>query len=165
MTWSATAVYPRVGGETEYCADLAGVHGGLSPRGRGNPGRAADAVLEHWSIPAWAGKPPSAPSARARIRVYPRVGGETGGDDGDAEERAGLSPRGRGNLDVTYQDVAAKRSIPAWAGKPAAEDEEGADARVYPRVGGETTLRSRRRAAAAGLSPRGRGNHGRRCTG
>ena len=71
-------VYPRVGGETLVTGvgDVATL--GLSPRGRGNLPVAWRRDDAPGSIPAWAGKPCCPLQARASLRVYPRVGGETG---------------------------------------------------------------------------------------
>ena len=99
---------------------------GLSPRGRGNPGRISK-------------------TNGLTARVYPRVGGGTPADDrsGSMVLIAGLSPRGRGNHVLkppvlsssmrrvyprvgggTHCYVGAHKlgrfpgSIPAWAGEP-----------------------------------------------
>ena len=90
-------VYPRVGGETRISTDTRRLLGGLSPRGRGNPGRAGDRAEPHRSIPAWAGKPYVVDATEVMYKVYPRVGGETNSATLTAINKAGLSPRGRGN--------------------------------------------------------------------
>ena len=93
----STGVYPRVGGETPQqvvgCREVLG----LSPRGRGNqlPNRVLSLSLR--SIPAWAGKPSCHRVSSWSIRVYPRVGGETGDRRIAVQLPLGLSPRGRGN--------------------------------------------------------------------
>ena len=51
-----------------------------------------------------------------------------------------------------------RRSIPAWAGKPARVCSPCCWRRVYPRVGGETSRGAAARPRSEGLSPRGRGN-------
>ena len=50
------------------------------------------------------------------------------------------------------------RSIPAWAGEPYYPDGMTLEGRVYPRVGGGTTMPTAKRCRHTGLSPRGRGN-------
>ena len=50
----------------------------------------------------------------------------------------GLSPRGRGNRNVTHLKKLGLRSIPAWAGEPLHEVLLKEISRVYPRVGGGT---------------------------
>ena len=110
------------------------------------------------SIPAWAGKPPRWRAVAASSAVYPRVGGETRDCTGRRSLPAGLSPRGRGNQLSSWHRVATTGSIPAWAGKPAGIRRCRWHPGVYPRVGGETSLRQFGPRADRGLSPRGRGN-------
>ena len=135
---SISGVYPRVGGGTGRTEHSPRNHGGLSPRGRGNPTRMAISYLGDGSIPAWAGEPLTRRSLCPWPWVYPRVGGgtepgevSTKGSGGLSPrgrgtvtvhnsilEREGLSPRGRGNRwpdDIKSQYVG---SIPAWAGEP-----------------------------------------------
>ena len=64
----------------------------------------------------------------------------------------GLSPRGRGN------GPQPARSIPAWAGEPSSWTCDWFLCRVYPHVGGGTSMRVMLRGLSQGLSPRGRGN-------
>ena len=52
-----TRVYPRVGGGTVRRVTIDDRIRGLSPRGRGNPGRLLLADSVPRSIPAWAGEP------------------------------------------------------------------------------------------------------------
>ena len=51
-----TAVYPRVGGGNNPANIPCAFCGGLSPRGRGKPGRRPRAIATGGSIPAWAGE-------------------------------------------------------------------------------------------------------------
>ena len=151
-------VYPRVGGETIIGA-TANIHSeGLSPRGRGNPDRGSPAAHVLGSIPAWAGKPSSLPIPLIRLRVYPRVGGETRDDPQDGHRADGLSPRGRGNRLRNRAGAEVAGSIPAWAGKPQRQLGFGLRQQVYPRVGGETSRSVDGPESLEGLSPRGRGN-------
>ena len=94
-----------------------------------------------------------------RLRVYPRVGGETAKAADIHVKIGGLSPRGRGNH--FWQSPSRTRfgSIPAWAGKPASLFRPLSRLWVYPRVGGETSKYSENSQWFRGLSPRGRGNH------
>ena len=168
-------VHPRVGGETAVPdADLH-VHGGPSPRGRGNQLCIRDQKARLGSIPAWAGKPVSE-SARNHLReVHPRVGGETvrsaaspplrwhwigsipawAGETeslrpGHPASWRGPSPRGRGNRCVSRSSVSALelcRSIPAWAGKPAMRVRRSRHSlyRSIPAWAGKPSLAVRRR--------------------
>ena len=78
MSFTKSAVYPRVGGGTRY---------GLIYR-----------IYGLRSIPAWAGEPGSTLAEEVLETVYPRVGGGTWRYDRFRVASAGLSPRGRGNL-------------------------------------------------------------------
>ena len=75
----------------------------------------------------------------------------------------GLSPRVRGNPASASPASSRSRSIPACAGEPESQPRTPLRLSVYPRVcGGTAPASSRaasvRRASAAGLSPRVRGN-------
>ena len=131
-------VYPRVGGGTGPSQDGTAAGAGLSPRGRGNLQQPVLKLLEQRSIPAWAGEPAKAPTPMLVPWVYPRVGGGTGPSQDGTAAGAGLSPRGRGNLQQPVLKLLEQRSIPAW--------------------GGGTGPSQDGTAAGAGLSPRGRGN-------
>ena len=111
-------VYPRVGGGTLLKLGKAGYVFGLSPRGRGNPRSPLSHPLGWRSIPAWAGEPCGGRTGRLPSRVYPRVGGGTGLVHRATPPEAGLSPRGRGNLEFVAAEGVPRRSIPAWAGEP-----------------------------------------------
>ena len=131
---------------------------GLSPRGRGNHNRPIQTDTGLGSIPAWAGQPKPELREPSRKRVYPRVGGATLSPAVDAAAPGGLSPRGRGNriwVEIHHPHL---RSIPAWAGQPAARRANRGKSRVYPRVGGATPWNLVEFEYAEGLSPRGRGN-------
>ena len=77
-------------------------------------------------------------------------------------DRRGLSPRVRGNLKPSAAISADARSIPACAGEPQAVCRDLCRCEVYPRVCGGTLLPVARPAQPPGLSPRVRGNPGRR---
>ena len=130
-----------MGGETRNARRSALNATGLSPRGRGNPARIA--------------------RTRSRTGVYPRVGGETGSNSASMASCTGLSPRGRGNHLLAHIGQQFLGSIPAWAGKPAADTAARQSRGVYPRVGGETYDDHDPVVRVEGLSPRGRGNPGR----
>ncbi len=151
-------VYPRVGGETACCKFGCCDRHGLSPRGRGNRRTSRRRTCWMGSIPAWAGKPADRPALGQHAEVYPRVGGETEYAPPSIVVYTGLSPRGRGNLDVPGQWRIASGSIPAWAGKPPRPAADVPYRAVYPRVGGETEWSPLTCRPQTGLSPRGRGN-------
>ena len=146
------AVHPRVGGETsDRRSHLCAQSDGPSPRGRGNPshveqsaagsawaGNPSDVPISR-SIPAWAGKPLRRRGGQS-VWVHPRVGGETTGNGVVVARRRRVHPRVGGETRKPHD----RRSIPAWAGKPAAAP----DRRIFGSI-----------PAWAGKSPRGRGNH------
>ena len=75
-----------------------------------------------------------------------------------AKRFGGLSPRVRGNHNVSRGDHRHTRSIPACAGEPAAQDSQTTPPTVYPRVCGGTTAVRINGVDYGGLSPRVRGN-------
>ena len=132
--------------------------GGLSPRVRGNRTDFALHALGPGSIPACAGEPIGSNQTTAVNKVYPRVCGGTGRLLPKAPLAAGLSPRVRGNLQVTGVIRVSKRSIPACAGEPYRNRNSSRQATVYPRVCGGTIENHAIRLPQRGLSPRVRGN-------
>ena len=68
-------VYPRVGGGARFRRLGRWMCNGLSPRGRGSRGAAAERGVHGGSIPAWAGEPRCCSACCSTIQVYPRVGG------------------------------------------------------------------------------------------
>ena len=167
MTSNPGTVYPRVGGATGLTGISIPTCFGLSPRGRGKPWLLSRNRGSSGSIPAWAGQPNMITHTIPPQRVYPRVGGATGGRPAKGGRRAvyprvggatialswpiskvaGLSPRGRGNPGTSPYYPDGGRSIPAWAGQPGRFDFGGWILAVYPRVGGATT------GVSAGMNP------------
>ena len=131
---------------------------GLSPRVRGNPRAAVCRVRIEGSIPACTGKPPTLGPSPRLSSVYPRVYGETGASRVALAIRTGLSPRVRGNPEVSGIPVIVIRSIPACTGKPMSTMTRRSRSRVYPRVYGETSTAGRLAKLRQGLSSRVRGN-------
>ena len=156
--WRDDPVYPRVGGGTVAEEVKAGADVGLSPRGRGNPGRNPMWTQCPGSIPAWAGEPALPTKAQPLPQVYPRVGGGTAISINAMRTTMGLSPRGRGNRGLQGLAPSGPGSIPAWAGEPHPDRHRRGHGEVYPRVGGGTRMASMEIASSDGLSPRGRGN-------
>ena len=70
----------------------------------------------------------------------------------------GLSPRVRGNRNVTRGRISPYGSIPACAGEPRGHLGWAALPTVYPRVCGGTYLGVEQAGRNLGLSPRVRGN-------
>ena len=173
------AVYPRVYGESRRWHRWQRGCKGLSPRVRGILFSRPSASRSRWSIPACTGNPHTAASSTSRVRVYPRVYGESVYVAVEGVAGRGLSPRVRGIPGSVLQAPGTRRSIPACTGNPArspeprgtatvyprvygnpSSDEEGSHIhRVYPRVYGESHGRKPHVPVVDGLSPRVRGIH------
>ena len=132
---------------------------GLSPLARGNRFARPFAGGCDGSIPARAGKPRAASSARGGWRVYPRSRGETTGMVAMLQRGMGLSPLARGNLAGGVGTGTEDGSIPARAGKPPADGKRCSACTVYPRSRGETGAIYVGTNTGVGLSPLARGNH------
>ena len=158
----AGMVYPRVCGGTRQALHFLDSHGGLSPRVRGNLLHSGKAGRLAGSIPACAGEPRNRRRSSRRREVYPRVCGGTDPHHQPAEQVRGLSPRVRGNPQVSPVVVGVGRSIPACAGEPRVPCAFGGADRVYPRVCGGTTMAGLSTSFSGGLSPRVRGNRANR---
>ena len=155
-------VYPRVCGGTSEAWNELYEQAGLSPRVRGNRRRQNPTLPATRSIPACAGEPGGCPWSTKSERVYPRVCGGTDNRvyrEGTVE---GLSPRVRGNLLHSKARYPSGRSIPACAGEPRGPWLVRLAGEVYPRVCGGTGWRRNPKMVRDGLSPRVRGNPGRR---
>ena len=136
-------VYPRVGGETAILAILVEPGEGSIPAWAGKPYWAPSCSHgSRGSIPAWAGKPARGCRRASRAQVYPRVGGETAADRSVAPVHPGLSPRGRGNLPERRARLRLCGLSPRGRGNLCRRSLT-IPTRVYPRVGGETTIRPR----------------------
>ena len=155
---SADRVHPRVCGETGHRLATTSPRGGPSPRVRGNRQVARGGLGVAGSIPACAGKPEWGEAVSVRLRVHPRVCGETFRAPSGCRSRGGPSPRVRGNPGMAGHGLAGNGSIPACAGKPGRLRRAPSRARVHPRVCGETGLARPQACRVAGPSPRVRGN-------
>ena len=155
---SRRAVYPRTGGGTLMSSSGTGRGRGLSPHGRGNPGRDARRSGPPGSIPARAGEPHHDHPFSPYVRVYPRTGGGTRSHESRRESRTGLSPHGRGNRPRMTQGRWRSGSIPARAGEPIRAFACTSFSAVYPRTGGGTLVSLASGWLPGGLSPHGRGN-------
>ena len=148
-------------GETIYAAiDIGGVVG-LSPHVRGNPIVKLDSDGTVGSIPACTGKPHYQGVHIYKMQVYPRMYGETDQRTFSIRNTEGLSPHVRGNPARPPAPTRTPRSIPACTGKPPVAQPRGHRQRVYPRMYGETSIRTSQINPPKGLSPHVRGNHGR----
>ena len=132
---------------------------GLSPRLRGNLGGQDGKPQRRRSIPAPAGEPSPASTARLSTGVYPRACGGTFGGDRASVHDGGLSPRLRGNPGYRLATLTCSGSIPAPAGEPWFALAVRIPPPVYPRACGGTACEVLPGSVRdAGLSPRLRGN-------
>ena len=131
-------VYPRACGGTLRPAIFVRTMYGLSPRLRGNQGKAY--VKRFWarSIPAPAGEPEGGEDVASILPVYPRACGGTSHPSGRQSDATGLSPRLRGNPNLEAEEGATQRSIPAPAGEPSSIQCRISAPPVYPRACGGT---------------------------
>ena len=132
--------------------------GGLSPRMRGNHDATGELRDRDGSIPAHAGEPPRSILASTSPRVYPRACGGTSQQIALDLQRAGLSPRMRGNPTAGPARCSRRGSIPAHAGEPRSSRRSRICGWVYPRACGGTDGDMRQGGGHLGLSPRMRGN-------
>ena len=155
---AADQVYPRACGATlsPPCRIVSGC--GLSPRMRGNLIRVDAHGRLVRSIPAHAGQPLFRPYRKCVASVYPRACGATAVPILLWEGGEGLSPRMRGNQDMTNAARNIARSIPAHAGQPGYDKRRAQYREVYPRACGATLTPSMICSMRHGLSPRMRGN-------
>ena len=155
-------VYPRECGATPEAVGTIYAIGGLSPRVRGNQGRGPGGVQGGRSIPASAGQPSPRRTRSRGPWVYPRECGATRRGTPAPGTGWGLSPRVRGNHLSRGGGKGLRGSIPASAGQPVLSLAIICLARVYPRECGATGHGSRFVETNQGLSPRVRGNRGRK---
>ena len=149
---------PAWAGETSAGRPIEGCRfQGLSPRGRGKPGRRLSPPAPLRSIPAWAGETADRLPPYGGGKVYPRVGGGNVLAGFLAMALQGLSPRGRGKLLLGIARILTTGSIPAWAGETRIAPHSFRFPPVYPRVGGGNPGRRSNPPLLYGLSPRGRG--------
>ncbi len=155
-------VYPRGCGGTAVVCRILFAPSGLSPRVRGNQFYQHYRYCYHRSIPAGAGEPQCTPASWEKEAVYPRGCGGTRHTGRRRSKNCGLSPRVRGNPEPGGGLPDSAWSIPAGAGEPSATPAAARTREVYPRGCGGTWRTARTPTTRTGLSPRVRGNRGRR---
>ena len=114
--WSPTGDHPRVCGEHKAFANGEQDGSGSSPRVRGTLHVVAIAQDRCGIIPACAGNTGRLPSNVAPHGDHPRVCGEHAGVAQPGQVEPGSSPRVRGTLPFTDEQVSASGIIPACAG-------------------------------------------------
>ena len=150
-------VYPRTGGGNSAPRRSRLKSQGLSPHGRGKPGRRGSPADRRRSIPARAGETLPPLQYPGLLRVYPRTGGGNGRRNGIRTRPCGLSPHGRGKRNDGRGRRGYLRSIPARAGETLHKQLVDRLQEVYPRTGGGNFVLAGIVGAGIGLSPHGRG--------
>ena len=149
--------HPRVCGEHSLKQFLALSFPGSSPRMRGTLGKVALAALLFGIIPAYAGNTFTLVKTCFVGGDHPRVCGEHPIVPHSASVPMGSSPRMRGTLHIRSGQSRRAGIIPAYAGNTRRGQREGRGWRDHPRVCGEHSSETSRRALSAGSSPRMRG--------
>ena len=109
--------HPRAGGENWLRGGRRKGLDGSSPRGRGKLGRDGLEEATGRLIPARAGKTSASRRCASPRRAHPRAGGENGRHSMPTVRMLGSSPRGRGKLDESLDEILTRGLIPARAGK------------------------------------------------
>ena len=150
-------VHPRVRGELLRLTAQVVFERGSSPRPRGT-GRARRCPFVPWRfIPASAGNCSAWDCSCVCRTVHPRVRGELAVRPLRDHYRGGSSPRPRGTGDQSARPQGRNRFIPASAGNWTTVRVRFSGRAVHPRVRGDLTLESLRKANPNGSSPRPRG--------
>ena len=131
------SVHPRPRGEATAASPVDRIFGGPSPPTRGSPRSPRARLAAEGSIPAHAGKPPTARDGSAGVRVHPRPRGEALRAAAGLSSSAGPSPPTRGSRSAARRKAVPCRSIPAHAGKPLTYGQFMETLAVHPRPRGE----------------------------
>ena len=131
---------------------------GLSPLARGHHVQVSGPRDETGTIPARAGPPARANTARPRRRDYPRSRGATDRVRGCVPFVRGLSPLARGHRGPEAGEMETPGTIPARAGPPDTEAPPGYSGGDYPRSRGATLVTPFILRFVQGLSPLARGH-------
>ena len=149
--------HPRGCGEKRRQAGRAPHHQGSSPRVRGEEDLIAIRGKATWIIPAGAGRSDGEGSVGADVGDHPRGCGEKLLLGFLRRLDLGSSPRVRGEAFCHAPLRVKKGIIPAGAGRRMPCPRKAGRGQDHPRGCGEKRMAARRRRAAAGSSPRVRG--------
>ncbi len=130
---------------------------GSSPRMRGTPQDAPDALDPGRIIPAHAGNSYPTPPGSREPPDHPRACGELGQQPSRDRRSTGSSPRMRGTRRTVRRQVGFDRIIPAHAGNSARSAVSRDRAPDHPRACGELLYNRLLRSNSDGSSPRMRG--------
>ncbi len=149
--------HPRVRGEHSATRDAVMDGTGPSPRARGAQRHPRRRHGRHGTIPACAGSTVTVMRGLPSRWDHPRVRGEHAFAQSSALALAGPSPRARGARSPGGRRSRVAGTIPACAGSTDFLPLRGFVVGDHPRVRGEHSRSSSRRAAVRGPSPRARG--------
>ena len=158
ISGSLNWVYPAHAGESPLLSHEWLDWEGLSPPTRGNQVLQGLGIDRLGSTPAHMGGPSHSSHPFSRIWVYPRGCGEARSPSSRSPYLKSLSPRTRGNPHRKFHGEQPRGFIPAHAGEPSTRSTGTSGTAVYPRARGGTAFLALLTRAAAGLSPRTRGN-------
>ena len=153
------AVHPRACGERSTSRSRKVREVGSSPRVRGTPVTSKPAARKSRFIPARAGNAYPPGHIVFESPVHPRACGERCQFIPWPAMDGGSSPRVRGTPGCEFDDLRARRFIPARAGNAEATTKHGMCSPVHPRACGERTHAQNALCACPGSSPRVRGTH------
>ena len=132
---------------------------GSSPLTRGKRRVFRRSVGVRRLIPAHAGKTSSPQCTRSACAAHPRSRGENCCASLSKDPPTGSSPLTRGKRSRRYQEVFARRLIPAHAGKTRCDRRRGRSYGAHPRSRGENSFAKPLKARENGSSPLTRGKH------
>ena len=124
---------------------------------RGKPAASSKDVATARNIPAYAGKTFDLKTRHHQATEHPRVCGENGISSITRIVTSGTSPRMRGKLAAEMFVAAARRNIPAYAGKTHCRQKRHNQGKEHPRVCGENKVYPCALSRQRGTSPRMRG--------
>ena len=149
--------HPRSRGENTPCASWTLPSAGSSPLTRGKRRVFRRSVGVRRLIPAHAGKTSSPQCTRSACAAHPRSRGENCCASLSKDPPTGSSPLTRGKRSRRYQEVFARRLIPAHAGKTARPQSRSRAPAAHPRSRGENSFRRDSAGIKGGSSPLTRG--------
>ena len=152
--------HPRSRGENALSPPQGYPHTGSSPLTRGKPKLTAEDRQAARLIPAHAGKTGASPQPPPSSAAHPRSRGENLGLVIAIVGAPGSSPLTRGKPRPLRTPLAARRLIPAHAGKTGLAVLVQHEERAHPRSRGENRTRSAPATPTSGSSPLTRGKRG-----
>ena len=155
-----SGAHPRSRGENPQYRSVPGTLAGSSPLTRGKHPDVRAGRRRSGLIPAHAGKTCSQVIGEPNDRAHPRSRGENRATPRLARVSSGSSPLTRGKRGDGSEPWAARRLIPAHAGKTGSRRASHATDRAHPRSRGENDILQITNALKQGSSPLTRGKPG-----